>query len=52
MHTFAAAILRVARHPATRTAAACVLACGAEALRVALTARPVTPQRRSDSASP
>ncbi len=52
MHTFTAVILRVARHPATRTAAACVLACGAEALRVALAGQPVKPQRRFESTGP
>lgn len=52
MHTVTATILRIARHPATRTAAACVLACGAEALRTALAGQTVTSQRRSGTASP
>lgn len=51
MHTVTATILRIAKHPATRTAAACVLACGAEALRVALAGQPITPQRRPGTAN-
>lgn len=51
MHTSTAAILRIARHPATRAVAACVLACGAEALRIARAGQSVESQRRRDSAS-